>query len=100
MGLLYTDSVRLYNLIYFCCQMIYGQNVGIGTTSPTAALHVNGSLNSPTVQREQARCLPATLTGKANWVTIASSAPTVDENVVDMATGWDVKQKTSLRINP
>ena len=43
MGLLYTDSVRLYNLIYFCCQMIYGQNVGIGTTSPTAALHVNGS---------------------------------------------------------
>jgi len=61
--------------------MIYGQNVGIGTTSPTAALHVNGSFKLTNGSEGAGKVLTSDATGKANWVTIASSAPTVDENV-------------------
>lgn len=66
---------------FFWCQWMLAQNVGIGTSSPTAALHVNGTFRLSNGSEGAGRVLTSDATGKANWVAMPSTAPTGDENV-------------------
>lgn len=60
---------------------VYSQNVGIGTTSPTATLHVNGSFRLSNGSEGAGKVLTSDATGKANWAAMPVSGPTGDENV-------------------
>lgn len=71
----------LVTLFVLCSFKAYSQNVGIGTTSPTANLHVNGSFRLSNGSEGPGKVLTSDASGKANWAAMPTSVPTGDENV-------------------
>lgn len=77
--------------LLFCCSLFwlasFGQNVGIGTTSPSASLHVNGTFKLSDGTHGDGKVLVSDNSGKASWQAMTGMA-TGDENVSGMG-NWN-----------
>ena len=80
-SVVYPHPSSLIFFFIFWCHWLLAQNVGIGTSSPTATLHVNGTFRLSNGSEGTGKVLTSDATGKANWVTLPSSVPGGEENV-------------------
>lgn len=73
---------------------VKAQNVGIGTTHPTAMLHVNGTFKLTDGTQGNGKIMVSDNTGKASWQTMTATA-TGDENVAGVG-DWNPCQAPNL----
>jgi uncharacterized protein (TIGR02145 family) len=72
------------NIFYMCIGLFLmmdnaiAQNVGIGTTTPTAKLHVAGSIKIVDGTQGTGKVLTSDATGKGSWQTVATSSSSSD----------------------
>jgi FG-GAP repeat len=75
--------IILFYVLYFIPYLSFSQNVGIGTTTPSEKLHVQGNIKADTIKPNSIKLVPnagagkiltSDATGNANWQANSSAA--------------------------
>ncbi len=73
------------------CSMVIGQNVGIGTSIPSAKLHVNGNIKITDGTQGAGKILTSDATGLASWQPPPAPPPTYYPSVTICCQSWMIK---------